>query len=145
MKALEVARSALGTAEALDGADFKTRVLGGPWLMKTKGIPFDAVQGFASGESAKEFCTRRAVQKTVRFDYSVYGDENCGILARAWCHRMQFAWELELSGVVALTAAFAEEHWGACEEPSEFSRIAETASGRLKGRVVQIRAVLAGT
>ena len=107
---LENARLALAKEEEVSHSDFSTRVLGGAWLLKTKGIPFDAIQGAARNELAKEFCGRRLLQKTMRFDYNVYGGEHCGVLARAWCHRMQWLLNLELSLTVKPNEAFQLKH-----------------------------------
>ena len=121
--------------------DFTTRVLGGAWLMKTKGIPFDAVQGSVRGQLAKDFCERRSMQKAIGFEYTAYGGDRCSILARAWCHRMQWLFNQELSLLVKPGQEFSEEHLKSYDEPSEFRRLAESASGKLSGRVSQIRAI----
>lgn len=141
LRDLEVARLALKSEEDLSRDDFGTRVLGGAWLMKTKGIPFDAIQGFARTEIAKDFCGRRGLQRSVRFEYMLYGGEACGIMARAWGDRLQWLLNHELSGTTSTNTPFGPEILLQYVEPSEFAKLAVGATGKLVGRVRQIRAI----
>lgn len=144
MRRLDVARLALAADPEASFADCATRVLGGPWLLRTTGIPFDAVQGLARGEVAEEFCQRRDLQKNIRFEHSRYGGETSGILARAWFHRMQFLLNLELSGCLPRGRGFLAEDLTGYEEPSEFSRLFESADAHEQRRIEQIRSVPLG-
>ena len=73
LQKLTVVRMPLQEDEPISEDDFHVRVLGGPWLLKTKGIPLDANQGFARTELSKQFCAKRGWQKTIRFDRALYG------------------------------------------------------------------------
>ena len=145
MVKLDEARAALAAEEAPSSDDFGIRLLQGEWLMKKKGIPFDALQAYPKGGLAKEFATNRpGTQKTFRADFEAYrewGPDTCGVLCRAWAHRMQYSFGLEISGVVPRPLAFKAIHFEDYEEPSEFTELAARASGRLIARVAQIRAV----
>jgi hypothetical protein len=142
MKKLAVARMALQEeGKDLPAEDYHTRVLGGPWLMKTKGIPFDAIQGFARSQMAKEFCQSRSFQQTFRSDYNAYGSEACGTLCRSWAHRMQWLLNQENGGHVSQKDVFSKDLLQKYSEPSEFVRLADDATGKLLARVKQIRAI----
>ena len=141
MQALDAARLAMAAEPEASHEDFGTRVLGGPWLLKTKGIPFDAIQGYGRGEATKQFCIRRNIPKTIRFDYQLYGGDACGVMARAWCHRLQWLFNLELSIVVSPLEAFALNDLRDYEEPSEFIALAESSTGKIVARIEQIRAL----
>ena len=88
------------------------------------------------------------VQQSFRSYFAKYdakwGDGTCGILCRAWAHRMQHCFDLELSGVVLPDAPFTATHFEDYEEPTEFVELAEASSGALATRVAQIREVLWG-
>jgi hypothetical protein len=139
LKALAVARMALHEEEPASADDFRTRVLGGAWLLKHKGIPFDAIQGYARTELAKDFCTKGGLQKTMRFDHTLYGGPACGILARGWCHKMQWLFNNYLDSSVPAKAAAAAIAASEYPEESEFSTMASDAAGKLAVRVRQIR------
>ena len=105
--------------------------------MSTKGVPFDAIQGIARREFANHFCQRRGVQKSIRCDIAAYQQDGCAIMARAWCHRMQYFLNLDLArgeSHVFTSGDLSEYH-----EPSEFTTWAAAAGGRASKRIAQIR------
>jgi hypothetical protein len=132
-EALEQALDELHAARAgvLDDAPedeydgFRVTVLGGKWLKKHTGKSYDAVKAACRGASAESFCDRRGVHKSARFTVA-YGMLTCGVLARAWCSRMQFFynWEnVQPDGeALPITPAIALEY----QEPDEFVRLAES-------------------
>ena len=80
----------------------------------------------------------------IRFNYSVYGAEVCGILARFWCHRAQCDYNLEVVADVGEGLVFTEEHHAGYQEPSELVRLPEGGGGRAQvvNRARQIRGLL---
>lgn len=142
MRQLETARAQLNCG-AQEEAHFHTKVLGGAWAMSHLGTPYDAVQGACRGALAEAFCRRRRVQKSMRFNYNLYGASACAILARAWCHKMEFFLQQELQHPDGASLAFTPAMLGAYEEPSELRALLEGAppSPALQGRVNQIRAL----
>lgn len=144
MRELEQVRTAVA-ADAPERCtdDFRVTVLGGAWLLEHRGIPFDAVQGAARGAMAKDFCRRRQAQVTMRFDLGAYGQDACGVLARAWCHRMQHHFNLELESPLGANVRFDAALGSGYQEPTEFTRLAESrpSDRALQKRVAQIRAV----
>ena len=147
MKHLDEVRVELAAhAPIVSDGDFKTNVLGGMWLLAERGVACDAIQGAARGALAIGFCARRRVQKTIRLELAAYGHEACGIMARAWCHRMQHYLNAEVSGAAAEAEAFPAHVHTSYVEPSEFVRLwasAEAAVAGLARRPAQIRGTLA--
>ena len=84
--ALDKARADESAAAEPSADDFKVTVLGGAWTLAHHGVPFDAIQGGARSNLPQDFCNRRGVPRSARFNYSTYGDRACGTLERAWCH-----------------------------------------------------------
>jgi hypothetical protein len=143
MRELDLARDALAGSSTDAYDDFKTAVLGGAWLLHTHGIPFDAVQGAARGAFAKDFCARRGVQLAIRFSYNSYGAELCGVMARAWCHKMQFFLNLERRTPAGAAVVITRDHHDEYSEPTEFTRaVLESDCHLVAGRAAQIRGLL---
>ena len=134
MAKLDEARAALAEAPAPSTDDFRTTVLGG----------HDAIQGIARTAIAKDFCRRRGIQGcAVRYNLAAYGDVACGILARAWCNRMQYYFNIEVLSFDGAATIFSEADHAAYAEPSEFVRLLEgDVRPALMARVRQIRALM---
>jgi hypothetical protein len=126
-------------ADGFEFTDFHTRVLGG---RKDDPRSFDAVQGIPCTEDAAEFSRRRTGQASMRFSIA-YGLQVCGVLARAWCHRLQHFYNLESSDALGAAMIYTAEHFADYTEPRELLQLAETStSGEVLGRIRQIRALL---
>ena len=119
--------------------DYRPRVLGCRWLAETSGRPFDAIQGVARTDEAADFAERITKQETMRCAVSL-GVQNAGILARAWCHRMQFFGDREKHALVLATG---EEATQVYMEPDEFKQLADSdcLSAELRARVRMIRSL----
>ena len=146
MRELDEVRAGLAAHEPRESeADFKTSVSGGQWLLAERGLACDAIQGSARGALANDFCARRGVQKSIRFDLAAYGHEACGIMARAWCHKMQFYLNAELGGRAEENLPFEANVHDAYAEPTEFVRLCaspDATSRAMARRIAQIRALL---
>ena len=145
MKELDMARVLLAaSAPERSYDDFKTAILGGSYSMHRTGEPLDAVQGSARGALAKAFCTRRDVQRTIRFDLKSYGQHASGVMARSWCHKMQHYYNLELVSPLGEARRFTAEDHDAYSEPTELTRLAEEGPHPvpLRNRIAQIRGLL---
>ena len=82
----------------------------------------------------------RSVQQSVSFAPGTYSADACGVLARAWCHKVQHFLIEELSHHSAeyhISAAALDAY----PEPSELVELAAAATGLLKRGVLQIRAI----
>ena len=121
---------------------FTTTLLGGAWLMKYKGIEYDAFQGKASAGLASEWCLLYGLNKTARFDLSMYSEHGAGIMARAWCHRMEYYFSIWVEAAEGY--AYTNDDHEAYTEPNDFEAFAADAQGRVLQRVEQVRAILPG-
>ena len=57
----------------------------------------DALQAQTRTELARDWCNRHKLQTTFKATFSRYGFDTSNILARAWCHRMQYFWDMEMA------------------------------------------------
>ena len=114
MAKLDEARRSLAADPMSSSDDFRTTVLSRN----------DAVQGIARNALAKDFCRRRGVPGgAIRFNFSTYGSATCGILARAWCHKMQHYLNLEVVHPLGEGLVFGPEEHATYDEPSELKRL----------------------
>ena len=109
-------------------SDFAVTVLGGAWTRAHRGVVADAMQGHAVGQSAKDFCRRRGVPQSARFELSLYSPPHAGVMARGWAHRMQHFMTLE---VAARDEAhvFTADEISSYTEPTEFVQVSEVFRG----------------
>jgi hypothetical protein len=141
---LHLAREALmGDQSELVCEDFKPRVLGGKWLVRHSGKPFDAIQGSCKNPESEEFSERRLGTKTMRFTISL-GIKNAGVLARAWCSRLQYFYDVERADEHGALAIFNDAHRASYVEPLEFVQLADSLpSAELRARIDKIRNLFA--
>ena len=77
----------------------------------------------------------------MRFDLDTYGQDVCHILARSWCHKMQFLFDAHTQhpGDLGAEVPLEEHHY---EEPSELMQLAASAvSALLQSRIAKLRGV----
>ena len=119
---------------------FKVTLLGGAWLRQQKGRSFDAFKGAASGGAVAEWCGKRGLQKSMRFEVTLYGEKGAAIMARAFYHRMSYFYGLccELG---ELDHEFAAAEKASYVEPTELTEFASTLSGQAWQRVLQLRSL----
>ena len=53
------------------------------------------------------------------------GQRRWGVLVRAWCHRMQYLFDLQIASPLGEKFVFTPEHLAAYNEPSEFARLVD--------------------
>ena len=76
---------------------FKIKFLTGEWTMLHKGVPCDAVQGYASGKVAIGWCAKYGMPQTARWSLGWYGEAEATGLAKAWVSRMNHLQSLWLA------------------------------------------------
>ena len=118
---------------------FRVKLLCGNWLIFTKGKAADAWQGRACFKDAEIFCTQYALQKTARFEITLYGDKGAAIFARAWCHRMEHFYNIWVASDAAYV--FVDEDVASYVEPAEFTELVGTLEGKAAARAVAVRAI----
>ena len=135
---LELQRAAYGAADHPRDDDFKVVLFSSREAM-SRGVAVQAYKGECSGLFAEVFCRERGMRMSAEFHTSTYSEQACGVLARAWCHRMQHF--LNQSLPRGSRVIFAQADFEAYREPDELSELAtEAANDRvLQRRVAQIR------
>lgn len=121
--------------------DFQVTLLGGSWTAANKGVVADAFSACARGE-AVAWCKTRAIARSARYEISLYGEENASTLARVWCSRMQFLFNLSKKAGNALHV-FTQNEKASWVEPSELARVEAELAGvtRAQARIRQIRSL----
>jgi hypothetical protein len=90
LSTLEAQRALLEQGEALGVHAFYVSVRGGTWTRHNRGRAYDAISGQARGGTPKQFCRAYGLNVMVSFATDLYGEVAASILARAWCHRMEY-------------------------------------------------------
>jgi hypothetical protein len=120
--------------------DFKLKVLGGPWTLAAHGVISDALSGITIGEHAIDWCRVRALNLSFRCEIALYAIENCAVLVRTWCIKMQYYYNLSLTRPDGV--GFTDADRAGFVYPPEFELMAATTFvGHARGqrRVQQIR------
>ena len=142
LQAIDEARARLDASGRRYWDDFKIDILGGADLFERTGRPFDFICSSFRGLLAQDFCKRRGTGQTFRADHDVYGEHCCQVLCRAWCHRLQYYYELEKSAPAGHALVFIAAHHAAYIEPTEFQDMVATYATHhreLMKRVVHVR------
>ena len=118
--------------------DFRVVLLGGAWQQRTKGVAYDAFRGEAKGPEAHEWCAQYSLQKTARFEISLYGEHNAHLLAKTWCDKMQhFFWIWQAAGMRKYRYSAADR--ASYVEPEGFKALISSLEGRQLQRAMQLR------
>ena len=136
---LEAARPEVELRKTMHDGDFVVVVLAGVATLVRDGPSY---QGVARGGLAEDWCRRRGLRLSASFLMDLYTPAGAASLARAWCHRMQFFFNLYVSGGLDVRHAFTAEQMEAYEEPTELAAL--MADPVLQGegltrRIAQIR------
>lgn len=75
-------------------SDFALHIRGGAWAMAQCGKAAGSVRAGCRGQSAKDFCALPGLTKSATFYCSRYGEAAAGVLARKWCRKMQFYYDM---------------------------------------------------
>ena len=117
---------------------FKIQVLKGAWVMQATGQAFKAAKGFASGADCESWCVQYGLGKTATYEMSLYGESQSLVLARAWCSKMSYLYEVWLNQPdpdYVFTGADVSG-WSA---PQEFIDLLGVLSGRQKTRALALQ------
>ena len=117
----------------------------GLWNVEHQGQSSDCVKGWASGMLAKNFCDSFSLPKMARFNHRAFPPGAPAVLSHAWCHRMQYFFDLWNAhpGPEPFQASAAQLE--AYVEPSAFTQLAHLHRSHfhLNRRACQIRALFA--
>ena len=136
---VEKAKAALASEDGAHREDFGTifRKVDAGKTSET----FDAAQAVARNDLAKAFCRRRGVHHTFRASYSVgHTPADVGVLIRAWTHKMQWYFNLELDHPRGAGLEFGPAMHEAYCEPTDFTALANAGPPkRLLDRIREVR------
>jgi hypothetical protein len=109
--------------------DFKITLLGGKWTKENRDVAFDATRGAPrANSSAEDFAVAYGFKKSARFEIGLYGLNLALVLARTWCSKVQYYFDVfESSGQVLYR--FTDEDHRAWHEPAEFTDSFGMAAG----------------
>ena len=122
---------------------FRIQWLKGKGTLKFTGLICDAVRGYASGQSALEFCQKYSPPPSRRWNINAYGSEwHCVMLAKAWCSKLQHFFEV-YSGQANPSYHFTAQDIDCWEEPPELEKLGEQWAQDAKKlqAVLEIRAL----
>ena len=94
MAELEALRARWACDEHRAPSDFKVRVRGGAYTAARMGVAADASRGEAANQEAEAFCVAAGLPRSATFNFLRYTEEHARDLARAWCHRLQWWFDL---------------------------------------------------
>ena len=111
--------------------------------MREEGKAYDAFMGSVrEGTEAEQFCGLFNMNKSARFEISMYGERNAIILAHAWCHRMHYFCCVWQSAQADPGFVFKEEHVKAYVEQPRFAAMADGLRGAQFARVCKLRSLV---
>ena len=143
LTSLQKARAEVSSGGGLDQVDFAVRVRGRvrPHAIEEAGAM--ALQAVARADLGRDFCHRRHLQSTFKCTWAAWMSEaNAGILRRAWCHRMQFFLDAELSSDEGAALTFTDDLIASYIEPIEMRAFPEGGlHARLAERVRLVRRI----
>ena len=102
------------------------------------GYPFDAVLASASGHAAVAWCKTYMGKVDRRWDFSLYGEHGPFVLARSWCHKVNYFHNLWQSSLDP-DHSFSEEEIQNWPEPHEFANFAMEATAAQWPAIQEIR------
>ena len=119
--------------------DFKITLLGGKWTKENRDVSFDAVKGAPrQNSSAEDFSVAYGLGKSARFEIALYGLNVALVLARTWCSKLQYYFDIfEASGEVLYR--FKDDDHRAWREPAEFADSVEVSAGQPLKRMEWLR------
>ena len=75
--------------------DFAVAVQGGSWSMKKHGRACDSFKGRVRlGSDAAVWCDKYVGARSAQYDAQLSGDHTASVLAREWCRRLLYFWNL---------------------------------------------------
>ncbi|CAK0850441.1 unnamed protein product [Prorocentrum cordatum] len=126
---LEKARLAAAQENLAAGCgDFVSRVRGGESQVRKDGQGVHAMQGQTANAFAHAWAKRRDLQVTFKATFLEHGVSESKVLCRAWCHRMQHFYSLEVASGMGQAFEYTQAHVDAYVEPVEFTALAKDAS-----------------
>ena len=122
--------------------DFKVAVRGGAWTAAHRGVVADSIRGEASNADSVSFCKAYRLPQSGTFSISKFTEQHARTLASAWCHRMQFWFDLWLGRGGTLVLEFLEEDPSLYEEPLWVAELHTLGGEVVQSRLRDIRRII---
>jgi hypothetical protein len=113
--------------------------------MRDSGSAEDAMMAWPKPQKfdAVEFFATMGFDMTASWRCRTYGIRNAGVLARGWCHKMEFLLRHYIEkGVRGSTVSVDQLLTDEYEEPVEFHNLWHTGSDTVKDAILTIRRIL---
>jgi hypothetical protein len=109
--------------ELVEGAqpvliDFKVRVLGGGWTFAATGREVDNYMASSANLGAEAWCDHSGLAKSSRHATATYGNLVVALMSRAWAHRMQYYYSINVAQEDT-GCAYSTADQASCVEPDE--------------------------
>ena len=110
-------------------------------VVKT-GEAVHAHQGQCCNKFATAWAVRHGLQVTFKASHVPHGLAESKVLCRAWCHKMQFLYNLEKESAAGPELIYTAAHLASYVEPSEFAALArDAANPSWAARIAAIRRI----
>ena len=122
-------------------SDFTVSLVGGAWSQKKFGKAYHAFKSAARRGDPEDWCGEYGLNKSASFEISLYGEPLAALLAQAWCHRLQYFYNIYLQCAEA-GCTYSQKDVEAYEAPAEFKEAIGTLTGRQLARAAQISSIV---
>jgi len=102
--------------------DFRIIIRGGEWTLAHMGQEFDAYRGTFRGSVIDKWIRKYKLQLSMTFSRKLHSNHGACELARGYCHRMQYYFDIWLDQP-DLDMEYVPEHHNSYEEPPNFVAI----------------------
>ena len=122
-------------------SDFVVSLIGGPWSQKRFGKAYHCFRSSARRGAPEAWCVEYGLTKTASFEISLYGDRLAALLGKAWCHRLQYFYDIYLQST-EVRCRYTHADVEAYEPPADFVEAMGTLQGRQRARATQVNSTL---
>jgi hypothetical protein len=98
---------------------FEVVICGGPYLAKHKKLAYDQFRGQPCTAEARDFCRRYGVRMSFSATIAYHGELLASQLCMAWCHKLQYAFDIYCSSGDD-SYEFSKEDWAGYTEPLSY-------------------------
>ena len=139
---LEAERDRISVVDEVHVTDFCVAVQGGALSVKKHGRACDSFKGRVRfGSAASEWCDKYLGFQTAQYDAQMYGDQNASVLAREWCRRLQYFWNVHQNSSDP-HHVFSAEDIAAYRPLPEFTEVLAGLQGRALRRAWELAALV---
>ena len=105
--------------------DFTWALRGGGWTALHRGVPYDSFRGQAANGTAKLFCQLYGFAQSNTFSIALFGEAHAQQLARMWCDKLQFFFNMWIENLDAGNYHFVDADIAMYVEPAWVDELAD--------------------